>query len=111
MNFSLSASQSLDDRIVVAKRFILVAIMATASQEEESPNSFRTQFYHLVGRQLGFRFGKTGENSGNIVGAATDAWMYRLPYPMPEQTVLQCRVQNLTTDSNEVQIVFYGMMD
>lgn len=107
-NYSLNSRQSGDSRIVTGKNFTLVALMGNSNQ---AGLSFRTQFYHMVGPGLGFRFSRVGENFSNHVGSATDPFILRRPYVMAAETSLQNRTQNLTTNTNAIQIVAYGLMD
>ncbi|MCI0402700.1 MAG: hypothetical protein L0212_04160 [Acidobacteria bacterium] len=108
VDYTLAGRDSGDGRIVVGKHFVLVALMGSASQ---GAGSFRTQFFHVLGTQKGFRFSRTGLNFGNALGAATDAFFLRRPYPMPNETELLNRTANLNAAQNVVQIVAYGFQD
>ena len=108
INYSLASRESGDSRVVTGKEFTLVALMGNSDQAGES---FRTQFFHLIDKRRGFRFSRTGLNVGNALGRATDPFILRRPYSMPNETTLLNRTQNLATVTNAIQIVAYGLMD
>jgi hypothetical protein len=57
----------------------------------------------------GFRMSRTGINNANIFGTAQNPFILRRPFPMPNNCSLLNKIANMTTNTNAVQLVFYGM--
>ncbi len=77
---SLQAQQTLDAAISPAGNFIILKILATASQ----PKGFRTQFRQLVDSNGGgLNFSRVGIEQSNMAGLVGDPVLPQAPFTLP----------------------------
>lgn len=105
---AIPAAETLDARIVTSSDFYVLAWMATSNREGvASASSFKAQFYIDIGD--GYTPSDRVLNQFTKFGTAQNPAWQRVPFFLPAQTPVLCRVQNLSlTLANTVQIVMYG---
>lgn len=104
---AIPLASTLDARIVTATDLYVLATVATTSLAPvgNAPN-FRAQFYIDIGD--GYTPSDRVINSINEFGVATFPAVLRVPFFLPKQTPVLCRVQNLDlVNPNTVQIVMH----
>lgn len=117
---SLQAQQTLDGAISPAANFILLKLLATASQ----PKGFRTQFRQLINSNGGgLNFSRVGIEQSNVAGLVGTVGTPQAPFtlPIPYATPNLLSILNRTankantldpgTGVNDVQICMFGMRE
>ena len=106
---TLSSAQTDLTRITVQEDFWLLAVLGdgTATFEEAPPasGSFRALIYE---DQNSYKWAKYGVDQNNFVCSALEPGLQRIPHFIANGSPVNCKIQNLTTQTNAVQIALFG---
>ncbi len=92
-------------RITTNEDFWMVALLARASQVIVNTGSFRLQIYE---DETNYLFSKYGVNHLNGAPIAQEPGLMRIPHFFPGGLSVLCRVQNLSTLVNTIDIAMFG---
>lgn len=113
MNFAPASRDSGDSQVLPEGDVSILALMATSDQADNADGrSYQSQLFQTArgqGGQVGFRFCRQGVNNRNFFGTARRPFFLRTPYFAPGLQPLIARVANVTTATNNVQVVLFGL--
>ena len=99
------ARDSGDDRLLPDRDFTALALLGNSDQ---AAPTFTTGFFQVIG-EGGFRFQRVAVDSRSMLGTARFPLLLKHPFHHPNGEPLLNRVINLTTLTNSVQVVVYGV--